>query len=448
LINAATLSLLCGAGDDARALAGETLDRIAANPDEPETPYYRAATRAEALLLLGREGEARIALAEGMAVAPRAWEDHASTLRQFAAILAAQGRDAAWLDTCRPPRSVHFAGHMAFRPNSSPTDLSRKVAAVLADWRIGFGYGALAAGADIIVAEALVDRGAALHVVLPGSVEGFAAVSVDPHGSEWRGRFDSVLAAAETVRTVEPALGPPDETMIALADEIAMGSALINARLLASEAVQLLVTPDSGEGTEGASVRLRESWARTGRRQCVLRAARENVQVAPGAGTAISHVSMAVLAIRVASPGSDGDQARLEGIGTALLGCPAPAMAPVFTGEHVVLAYEDVGQAAAAAAIVGVGALGVGGHYGVVESLRDPFGGSMRPVGRALDLVRGAAASAPAGTICVTEDFAAALAAAMPDAFRTEFIGELAASATGTPVGLFALRQLQQSPAS
>ena len=31
----------------------------------------------------------------------------------------------------------------------------------------GVAYGALAAGADIILAEALLKRGAALHVVLP-----------------------------------------------------------------------------------------------------------------------------------------------------------------------------------------------------------------------------------------------------------------------------------------
>jgi hypothetical protein len=448
LINAATLSLLCGAGEEARALAAETLVRIAANPDEPETPYYRAATRAEALLLLGREGEARIALAEGMAIAPRAWEDHASTLRQFATILAAQGKDPAWLDTCRPPRSLHFGGHMAFRAHPSPTDLSRKVAAVLEDWRIGFGYGALAAGADIILAEALLDRGAALHVVLPGSVEGFAAVSVDPHGPEWRRRFDTALESAETVRTVEPALGMPDRTMIALADEIAMGSVLNNARLLASDAVQLLVMPDSDDGPESASARLRDSWAHTGRRQRVLRAAREEVRITPGGETIAPRARAAVLVVRLGRAVSEGDQARLEAIGAALERCPPADMAPVFTGEDVVLAYDDVGRAAAAAAIVGAEALSLGGHYGIVGSLRDPISGAMRPVGRALDLARGAATSAPDGTLCITEDFAAALAVAAPDAFRTEFIGELGPGAGDGPVGLFALRPLRQSSGS
>ncbi|MFN3388193.1 MAG: tetratricopeptide repeat-containing protein, partial [Allosphingosinicella sp.] len=63
LINAASLSLLGGDGAEAGRLARQVLERIEAEPDEPETPYWRAATRAEALLLLGRHDEARAALA-------------------------------------------------------------------------------------------------------------------------------------------------------------------------------------------------------------------------------------------------------------------------------------------------------------------------------------------------------------------------------------------------
>src|SRR5688572_18602992 len=49
LINAATLSLLAGDAEQARGLAVDALNRIETAPDEPETPYYAGATRAEAL---------------------------------------------------------------------------------------------------------------------------------------------------------------------------------------------------------------------------------------------------------------------------------------------------------------------------------------------------------------------------------------------------------------
>src|SRR3982750_2399890 len=51
LINAATLSLLSGDVAQARDIAREVLDRIAREPEEPETPYWRAATEAEAWLI-------------------------------------------------------------------------------------------------------------------------------------------------------------------------------------------------------------------------------------------------------------------------------------------------------------------------------------------------------------------------------------------------------------
>ncbi|WEJ98298.1 MAG: hypothetical protein P0Y59_15240 [Candidatus Sphingomonas phytovorans] len=439
LINAATLSLLCGAEATSRMLAGEALARVAAHPDEPETPYYRAATRAEALVLLGRKEEAQAALGEAVALAPLAWEDHASTLRQFAIILDALGQDSAWLDMLRPPRSLHFGGHMAFRAHSGATALTHNVAAALEDERIGFGYGALAAGADIIIAEALLDRGATLHVILPGGVAGFAALSVDPWGSEWRRRFDAVLARAETVRTVEPRT-VPDETMIALADEIAMGSALANARLLASEAVQLLVLADDGESpVDSASGRARTVWSRAGHRQKILSAPREIVD-GPAAAEGTSRYRTAVLAIRAPGSGEGG----LAAIKAALDRCPTPDVAATFTGNEVVLAYDDLALAVQAGLIVKGETLRIGGHYGIADRVNDPFAGSLRLIGRPVDLACAAAASAPAGTICVTDDFASALTIIAPDASRAEYVGELASPAGESPVGLFALRSPDQ----
>ena len=54
LINAATFSLLAGEPERSRTLAGQVLDRLDRGEAEPDTPYYHAATRAEALLLVGR----------------------------------------------------------------------------------------------------------------------------------------------------------------------------------------------------------------------------------------------------------------------------------------------------------------------------------------------------------------------------------------------------------
>jgi hypothetical protein len=437
LINAATLHLLAGAEPRSRAVAADVLARLDEQPEEPETPYYAAATRAEALLLLGREAEARAALAQAIVLAPLAWEDHASTLRQFGLILGAQRGDARWLDVHRPPRSLHFGGHMSFDPKVVRREhLDEKIAAVLAEEKVGFGHGALAAGADIIIAEALLDRGAELHAVLPGGAEAFAKVSVDPFGKRWRKRFEAVLARAASVRPVRPLGAAPDETLIALADEIAMGAALINARRLESHAVQLLVLAD------GASGRTREAWAEGGWRQRIICAPREDTPNGTPSIPASSWRRLAILTIAV-----DGTDlgAQLERLRTALKVVSRPVVDPYVSGGRLMLAWESPLEAARAAVGLRDGLsptmpVRIGGHYSVANSFCDPFSGAEHLVGDAVAAADGALASTLPGTVYVTEDFAAALMAAGPQAPRTEYIGELDPPDNGVPVGLHVLK--------
>ncbi|HEX8241650.1 MAG TPA: hypothetical protein VF574_18080 [Allosphingosinicella sp.] len=444
-INAATLAELAGQPDRAKSLAAQVLDLIQRHPEEPETPYYHAATRAEALLLLDRENEARATFAEAIAVAPRAWEDHASTLRQFSLVLQAQGRDSAWLDAHRPPRSLHFGGHMSFDPKVVRREhLDEKIAAVLEEENIGFAFGALAAGADIIIAEALLARGAELHAILPGGAEAFAAVSVDPFGGGWRRRFDAVLAEADTVRPVRPLRAPPNDATIGLADEVAMGAALMNGRRLESSAVQLLVL-DCAQEANGTSGRSRDVWQAGGWRQRILTAPRET-RPEPLGEEAEGPSPLAVLAVGMADCGIEDALAALqEQVGHL----PAPALPPYLAEDRLILAYRGPGEAAEAAIrLLQAGSdtlpLRIGGQYGPAPSFRDPFSGSVRLAAAAASAAAGALASAPRGTAFVTDDFAAALAAAGPRRPASEYIGELDAPDGGPPVGLYALKSYDQ----
>ena len=445
LINAASLYLLAGDAEEAARQAQAVLALIEAQPDEPETPYWLAATRSEALLLLDRDEEARLVFAEAVAVAPRAWEDHASTLRQFGLILGVQGKDQAWLEPYRPPRSIHFGGHMSFDPKVVRREhLDEKIAEVLEEEKVGFGYGALAAGADIIIAEALLERGAELHAVLPGGAESFASVSVDPLGKAWRRRFDALLSRAETVRAVRPFGTPPDRMTIALADEIAMGAAVMNARRLESRALQLLVL-DQGSSASPDADNGHSRWAEAGWRQRIITAPREALPAGPPPPLPTKpHARLALLALALGQEtGSLGE--RLEEL-SGLLGRLPPASVPAyFTGTQVVLAYAEVADAArAAAAIVGATAertpLAIGGHYGIADPVDDPFSGGQRLAGEPVELAAAAAASAPPGSICVTEDFAAALAASNVGDVHSELIGELEARDGRPPVALYALK--------
>jgi hypothetical protein len=389
LINAATLALLSGDRARAEAAAREVIARIAAEPDEPETPYYRAATEAEALLLLGRRAEAEAALAAAVAAAPRAWEDHASTLRQFLIIQEVLGGETDWLDRLRPPRSLHY---------TAPASADDGAAL---DQAVGFGFGGLAAGRELATAEALLAAGAELHVILPGDAQHFAARFVDPFGPGWRARFDAALAGADSVRFVRPLGRAPDAAMSALAGRIAEGAALLNAERLMGEAIGESAAPD-----------------------------------APDEG-------LALLAIG-AGDGGDGFEDRLRKIQAALGEGGEAVVPPHLAGELVLTGYAGPRRAAAAAAALHAGLaatipLRIAGHYGLIERVSDPFSGMARPRGGGVDIVETIAAATPPGSICVSDDFAAALAASPDGPGGAHWIGELKAFDGGSAIGLYAL---------
>lgn len=235
LINAATLALLAGDDERSKELARQVLDLLDENPDEGETPYWREATRAEAMLLLGRSDDAQRALAAGIDQLPRAWEDHAATIRQFERVLRALGHDSSWLDSHRPPCAIHFSGMIGLEPNDP--QLKNEISAAVAELKPGFAFGALAAGADIMLAEAMVDAGASLHVILPADVDSFRDTSVTPFGSDWGARFDALLDFAEQIETASPAWQENEDMgrgAIALASLAAMGQCLRQAEVNAT----------------------------------------------------------------------------------------------------------------------------------------------------------------------------------------------------------------------
>ncbi|MGD0191707.1 MAG: tetratricopeptide repeat-containing protein [Rhizomicrobium sp.] len=444
LINAATLSLLSGHRERSQSLARQVLDMA---PSTSETPYYRLATSAEALLLLGDVPRARSALTEAVALAPRAYEDHASTLRQFGLILAELGENQAWLDLCRPPRSAHFAGHMA------PADAGatgKRIRSIIKDENIGFAFGALAAGSDILIAEALLEAGSELHLILPAPSDAFREVSVKRFGEDWVGQFDEILAAASSVRCVTNDEGPPSPLSLQLAAEVAMGRAIMHADTLMTEAVQLLILEHnpSTAPAAGGSNWIRSVWERSGRRQKLLMTARSR--------TAEPHVDIdraspncLAAVLRIEMTGSDPDQLSREIlplVARALSSGAEPLVAPRWTGEAVLVAFETTEAAARAAQSIAtslelVTDVHIAGHYAIVRQASDPFGGEPLLLGPPMTILRHMSVATPSGAIHLTEDFAAALRSGPVNRqLRTEYVGELPSPDGDDPIRLFSFR--------
>ncbi|WP_338468468.1 hypothetical protein RXV95_07930 [Novosphingobium sp. ZN18A2] len=270
-INTATLAMLSGDEDLGCTIARELIDWMDRDTGIAETPYYLSATRAEALILCDDVDGAKEAMRHALAHDPDGWDEHAVTIRQLSLVLSSKGKPADWLDALRPPRSLHYAGHLGVAADSP--DLEARIDRFIDSERIGFGFGALAAGSDILVAERLLAAGAELHVVLPNRIEDFINASVAPYAQEWRNRFDSCLNAAASVRTMTRFSDGFQPLATRLASDTAKGSALRHAARLESEAVQLVIV-DEGPGEYGSGLETRRSgeiWRRTGARQHIMR---------------------------------------------------------------------------------------------------------------------------------------------------------------------------------
>ena len=279
-INAATMYLLGGVPEDmVRARAKDVLKILPDSADDPETLYYVEATRAEAYLLLEQLDDTQSALRRAWDHDPLNFIAHASTLNQFRMIAAHRGEQYDWLDSFTPPRPVHFAGHLfgvlgecdMGLPVLAPRDIEELRADISDSIQandIGFGYGALAAGSDILIAEGLIEEGAQLHVTLPVAKDVFVKHSVAPFGDSWVEKFHECMDQAKSVRIATDFSTWPDAFVDRCASTLSMGEAIRQAKTLSVEAGQLLIwdEKDGPLGTSGDAQR----WRQSGRAQYVI----------------------------------------------------------------------------------------------------------------------------------------------------------------------------------
>lgn len=257
-INVASLHFMADAGDVALEWAS-LADRLAA----ADPSYYGLATRAEAAVLRSDHATARDFLSRAAEVSTDDFAARRTTSRQIGRIMRHQGQDAGpILAPLAPPMVVHFCGHLVapagsggrFPANEIPR-VREAIIQVLQDRNIRFGVGSLAAGADILIAEALRAAGGVFDAVLPFARDEFIEVSVRSCGEEWVPRFNACLAAASNVTYVTEDAWLGDDDLFNYASHLGMGLARLRAERLGSTLGQLAVwdgeppAPDAGAGT-------------------------------------------------------------------------------------------------------------------------------------------------------------------------------------------------------
>lgn len=448
-INAATMTRVAGDAKTAASLAQEALAMPLPQDLAGEAAYYDAASRAEAHFLVGDLDAARRTLSGAVALAPKAYAAHTSTLRQLEMLCREAGLDCGWLTPFRPPVCAHFTGHildMTGETALSGWALRKRVDELLSAQKVGFGYGGLAAGADIIFAEALLDAGAELHVVLPVERQSFVAVSVAPFGAAWVRRFERCLAQATSLRfaSTDPYLG--DEQVFAYSSQFAMGCAVLRAQTLATEAIQLAIWDGHvGAGPAGVHADL-SYWGRSGRRRVALRIDRPApIRRLSGEDGDPRRAMKAMLFADTQGFGALRDDqiplfvdAVMGRLAKAIEGLAAPPVHLETWGDGLFLVFDKPIDAAIAALALleahqaldmrGLGlprglGLRIGGHYGPVHLRTNPMTKSLAVLGAHVVVAARIEPDATPGSVCVSEALAGALATFHADEVSCGYVG-------------------------
>ena len=220
----------------------------AQKPAEPEEEHHLRASEAEAALALGNRDAAAAALEQAAACAGRDFAALAGTRKHRGSSAPPKGSTPrSWLPS-RPPRlPTIWSSGVASLPPGREGVLRERIDRSLANHRVGFVFGSLSAGAEIVFAEAALDRGLELKVIFPFEIEEYRQRVVAPAGGEWLARFDRCLAGAtDPIHYATTDSFLEDNGLFLYASRMAMGLALSKATTLDTEARLLVARDDPG----------------------------------------------------------------------------------------------------------------------------------------------------------------------------------------------------------
>ncbi|WP_262693874.1 adenylate/guanylate cyclase domain-containing protein [Kordiimonas aquimaris] len=471
-INTAALYLVAGHIEQAQKIARSIQTLLNRSSPKPGADaYYHMATLAEAWLILGDHHRAEHMFADAIPLDPHNYDAHASTIKQFEMLLAALDQPNEWLAQFRPPKSLHYAGHLFglkegknSLDNSAIYGLEKAIDDFLETDNYGVAYGALAAGSDIIIAERLLEKGVELNVVQPCPDQLFSRLSLTPFGSGWQTRFDACIHRAASIRYVSQDETVCDSLTTTFASETAMGLAVLHANRLATNAEQLLVWDNDLTQATAGTARDAQLWQKTGQQQHVIpfpftRNTRSNSLTKNNDTRSLK----AMLFADVSGFGNLSEQEIPLFVSQILRPlaeqCHAAQAEHINTwGDGLFIVFNSVAAAAKTATDLQTSfrsinlssaglpeelALRIGGHYGPVHSLEDPFLHKSGIFGREVTVAARIEPVTAPGSIFVSEPFACALVLNNQHEFRCEPMPEPVFGKNTGPMTLFSLRRIK-----
>ncbi|HXG79055.1 MAG TPA: Crp/Fnr family transcriptional regulator [Methyloceanibacter sp.] len=278
-VNAATMALIAGDRETAAKVASTLAKTLSPEAEE----YWPLATLAEALLILGKQAAAEAMLKKAAKAKDADAGAKASTILQFRRLKEFVDADIEALVRALDQHSVAvITGHI-FRGKELGRAAQEEAEALiradasdlLKEHHVGIVYGALAAGADIILAETALSLGAEFVAVLPFATERFIETSVkigDPPAEpgKWEKRFRAILEGnhGSCSLTVMDSSEPPErerDSYFFYAFRYAAGLALQRAAVLQTSCRLIAVSDAGGPDSLGGSNRALADWSAHGR---------------------------------------------------------------------------------------------------------------------------------------------------------------------------------------
>lgn len=450
-INAASLAFLGDQKDEATAIA----EAILSLPEisKPKN-YYDAATKAEAMLIANRLEDAADSLQRAGAMPDANAGARASSYKQLKIVSRKAGLDRDAFDQLlkpvSPPTVIHYCGHMFLEDEVEESRLKGAIVDFLDTHDVGYAYGALAAGSDILIAEQILERGAELNAVFPFVQDDFVAQSVLPAGGDWQQRFEACLAKANSVSfaTEMHYVGDPDQ--FGYASKVAMGMAKLRAQYLGNRPAQLAIwdnVPANGPAGTGADV---AAWRAYGGSSCIIEAGQidrdmgrseapeEDIHKRTTAAILFTDFpgfsKLAESALPAFWEGVMGNMAKVLG------NYPGQIMAQNSWGDALLAITPDAPCAASVAlelqsslenfdySLLGLAessGMRIGVHYGPAYETMDPITGKITLYGTEVSRAARIEPVTPPGAVFVTEPFAAILALEAPEEYRCRYAGNI-----------------------
>ena len=253
-INAATMFAVNGDIEQSTSIAKKVIEMCS-----KETPnYWVTATLTEAYLLIGDLGESLAFGEKSMALPDISKGEINSTFQQFKMLSKYIDVPSELTALFSPPGIVTFSGHMIDHPNRPSSRFPSSIEGAIKDQIVleldkinaQIGYSSAACGSDILFIEAMLEREAEVHIILPFAKKDFVLTSVAFAGEEWVTRFESVLSKASSVNyaTEQDYFG--EDGLFNYTNTLIQGQSLLRAKMFATKPYFLAVTSENSKGND------------------------------------------------------------------------------------------------------------------------------------------------------------------------------------------------------